>query len=175
MALLCNDISHWLGRKPRISPVMSLHASFLVSSTQFFQHHCNMTFNILTWKLMSCFSCFRSGSLCQSRWTIGLWNIPSWICQDVSKMAPEVCRGTVWILEFGASQWNPSSTQTWVSNLLGFIIIPSASTKLKGGYTCFTLSVGLWTQSCPLCIFDNTRRIYFLFAHLINSLNSLNL
>ena len=28
-------------------------------------------------------------------------------------------------------------------------------------------SVRLWTESCPLCIFNNTRRIHFIFAHLI--------
>ena len=58
-------------------------------------------------------------------------------------------------------------------------LYPFASTKLKGGYTGFTLSVRLsvcpsvhpsvrlWTESCPPCIFDNTRRIHFIFAHLI--------
>ena len=49
-----------------------------------------------------------------------------------------------------------------------------ASTKLKVGYTVFTLSVcssvHLWTESCPLCIFNNTRRIHFIFAHLIKQL-----
>ena len=28
-------------------------------------------------------------------------------------------------------------------------------------------SVRLWTESCPLCIFNNTHRIHFIFAHLI--------
>ena len=54
------------------------------------------------------------------------------------------------------------------------IIIPPASTKLKGGYTGITLSVcpsvRLWTESCPLCIFNNTHRIHFIFAHLIKQL-----
>ena len=44
------------------------------------------------------------------------------------------------------------------------------STKLKG-YTGFILSVcpsvHLWTELCPLCIFNNTHRIYFIFTHLI--------
>ena len=48
------------------------------------------------------------------------------------------------------------------------------STKLKGGYTGFTLSicpsVPLWTESYPLCIFNNTHRIHFIFAHLIKQL-----
>ena len=33
------------------------------------------------------------------------------------------------------------------------------------------LSVRLWTESCPLCIFNNTRRIHFIFAHLIKQKN----
>ena len=49
-----------------------------------------------------------------------------------------------------------------------------ASTKLIGGYTGITLSicpsVHLWTESCPLCIFNNTHRIHFIFAHLIKQL-----
>ena len=55
------------------------------------------------------------------------------------------------------------------------IVIFSASTKMKGGYTGFTLSicsfVRLWTESCQLCIFHNTSRIYFIFAHFINQLH----
>ena len=31
-------------------------------------------------------------------------------------------------------------------------------------------SVRLWTESCPLCIFNNTHRIHFIFAHLIKQL-----
>ena len=31
-------------------------------------------------------------------------------------------------------------------------------------------SVRLWTESCPLCIFNNTHLIYFIFAHLIKQL-----
>ena len=54
------------------------------------------------------------------------------------------------------------------------VIIPLASTKLKGGYTGFTLSVypsvRLWTESCSLCIFSNTHRILFIFAHLVKQL-----
>ena len=54
------------------------------------------------------------------------------------------------------------------------IIMPPASTKLKGGYTGITLSVcpsvRLWTESFPLCIFNNTHGIHFIFAHLIKQL-----
>ena len=54
------------------------------------------------------------------------------------------------------------------------IIIPPTSTKLKGGYTGITLSVcpsvRLWTESCPLCIFNNTHWIHFIYAHLIKQL-----
>ena len=38
--------------------------------------------------------------------------------------------------------------------------------NFKGGYTGFTsfvLSVGLWTESCPLCIFYNTGSILYLY------------
>ena len=56
---------------------------------------------------------------------------------------------------------------------VGLIIAP-ASTKLKGGNTGFTssvrLSVRLWTESCPLCNFQNTNRILFISAHLIKQL-----
>ena len=45
-----------------------------------------------------------------------------------------------------------------------------ASTKLKGGYTSFTLSVRLWTEKCPLCVFNNTRWIHYIFVHLIKQL-----
>ena len=57
------------------------------------------------------------------------------------------------------------------------LFITPASTKLKGGYTGFTLSicpsvhpsvcpsVRLWTELCPLCIFNNTCQIHFIFAH----------
>ena len=31
-------------------------------------------------------------------------------------------------------------------------------------------SVCLWTESCPLCIFNNTHQIHFIFAHLIKQL-----
>ena len=31
-------------------------------------------------------------------------------------------------------------------------------------------SVRLWTESCPLCVFKNTHRIHFIFAHLIKQL-----
>ena len=51
-------------------------------------------------------------------------------------------------------------------------IMPPASTKLKGGILVSPcLSVPLWTESCPLCIFHNTSQIHFIFAHLINQLH----
>ena len=48
------------------------------------------------------------------------------------------------------------------------IIIPPATTNWKGVYW-FHL-VRLWTESCPLCIFNNTRRIHFIFTHRIKQL-----
>ena len=51
------------------------------------------------------------------------------------------------------------------------IIIPPASAKLKGGILVSPCpSVRLWTESCPLRIFNNTHRIHFIFAHLIKQL-----
>ena len=48
---------------------------------------------------------------------------------------------------------------------------PTGSWK-GGGYTGFTLSVSpsvrLWTESCPLCIFNNTRQIHFIL-HILSS------
>ena len=42
------------------------------------------------------------------------------------------------------------------------------------GYTGFAVSicpsVRLWTESCSLCIFHNTRRIHFIFTHLFKQL-----
>ena len=37
-------------------------------------------------------------------------------------------------------------------------------------FHCRCPSVRLWTESCPLCIFNNTHRIHFIFAHLIKQL-----
>ena len=53
------------------------------------------------------------------------------------------------------------------------LIIPPASTKLKGGILvspCPSVcpSVCLWTESCPLCIFNNTHRIHFIW-HILSS------
>ena len=54
--------------------------------------------------------------------------------------------------------------------------------EVEGGHTGFTLSVcpserpsvrlfvHLWTVSCPLCIFYNTRQIHLIFTHLIKQL-----
>ena len=62
----------------------------------------------------------------------------------------------------------------WSFDIIIGIFIPPASTKLKGGYTGITLSVCssvcLWTELCPLCIFNNTHQIHFIFAHLIKQL-----
>ena len=56
------------------------------------------------------------------------------------------------------------------------IIIPHASMKLKGGYTGLTLSVRLsvhlWTESCPLFIFNNTRWIHLIIINLIKQLQN---
>ena len=51
------------------------------------------------------------------------------------------------------------------------IIIPPLQRSWKGGILVSPCpSVRLWTESCPLCIFNNTCRIHFIFAHLIKQL-----
>ena len=67
--------------------------------------------------------------------------------------------------------WGMTSMQLLTSSLKLAFIIPPASTKLKRGILVSPCpSVRLWTESCPLCIFDNTHRIHFIFAHLIKQL-----
>ena len=93
-----------------------------------------------------------------------------WICrlQNVIHFVQfSVCEAEV----ISLTHWG-RVTHICISKLT--IILPPASTKLKGGYTGITLSVcpsvRLWTESCPLCIFNNTHRIHFIFAHLIKQL-----
>ena len=76
---------------------------------------------------------------------------------------------------------------TWVCTLkfwshwLYFIIPPPPPppppfNKVERGVYWFHVirpSVRLWTKSCPLCIFHNTCRIHFIFAHLIEQLQKL--
>ena len=49
----------------------------------------------------------------------------------------------------------------YLTRVLCHVYTP-ASTKLKGGYTPCP-SIRLWTESCPLCIFNNDCRIHFIF------------
>ena len=48
----------------------------------------------------------------------------------------------------------------------------------EGGYAGITLSicpsVRLWTESCLLCIFNNSHQIHFIFAHLIKQLKGVS-
>ena len=49
------------------------------------------------------------------------------------------------------------------------LLYPPLQRSWKGGTLVSPCpSVRLWTEWCPLCIFNNTHRIYFIFAHLIN-------
>ena len=51
------------------------------------------------------------------------------------------------------------------------LFMPPASTKLKGGILVSPCpSLRLWTESCPLCIFNNTCGILFIFIHLMKQL-----
>ena len=50
-------------------------------------------------------------------------------------------------------------------------LYPPLQRSWKGGILVSPCpSVRLWTESCPLCIFNNTHRIHFIFAHLIKQL-----
>ena len=61
---------------------------------------------------------------------------------------------------------------TWDSSWNCHDYTPSFN-AVERGYTSFTLSVApfvrLWTESYPLCIFNNTRQIHFISAHLIKT------
>ena len=51
------------------------------------------------------------------------------------------------------------------------LIIPPLHWSWKGGILVWHCpSIRLWTESCPLYIFHNSSRIYFIFTHLINQL-----
>ena len=50
-------------------------------------------------------------------------------------------------------------------------LYPTLQRSWKGGILVSPCpSVRLWTESCPLCIVNNTHRIHFIFAHLIKQL-----
>ena len=56
------------------------------------------------------------------------------------------------------------------------IIIPPTQRSWRGctGFNLFAcLSVRLWTESCPPCIFPNSRLIHFIFTHLIKQLQKM--
>ena len=51
------------------------------------------------------------------------------------------------------------------------LLYPPLQRSWKGGILVSPCpSVRLWTESCPPCIFNNTHRIHFIFAHLIKQL-----
>ena len=51
------------------------------------------------------------------------------------------------------------------------LLYPPLQRSWKGGILVSPCpSVRLWTELCPLCIFNNTHRIHFIFAHLIKQL-----
>ena len=53
-------------------------------------------------------------------------------------------------------------------NIHYILLYPPLQRSWKGGILVSPCpSVCLWTESCPLCIFNNTHRIHFIFAHLI--------
>ena len=78
-----------------------------------------------------------------------------------------------WAIIDGDNSLSPTRRQTIVYTNASYTHLYP---KLKGvrRYTGFTLSVRpsvrLWTASCPLCIFNNTHRIHFIFTHLTKQL-----
>ena len=65
------------------------------------------------------------------------------------------------MLQTVATCWSPE----W---LILTSLYPPLQLSWKGGILVSPCpSVHLWTESCPLCIFNNTHRIHFIFAHLI--------
>ena len=62
--------------------------------------------------------------------------------------------------------------QLCVSYNTNLMIIPPPQRSWKGVILVSPCpSVRLWTESCPPCIFNNTHRIHFIFAHLIKQLH----
>ena len=58
-----------------------------------------------------------------------------------------------------------------IESLFSSLLYPLLQRSWKGGILVSPCpSVRLWTEWCPLCIFNNTRRIHFIFAHLIKQL-----
>ena len=53
---------------------------------------------------------------------------------------------------------------SWVTNYY------TPTPRSGWGYIGLNLSVRLWTNSCPLCIFHNKSRIHLIFIHLIKQL-----
>ena len=66
-----------------------------------------------------------------------------------------------WILFFIPTP-TPTLQRSWK---WGILISPCPSVRPS-----FCPPVSLWTESCPLCIFNNTNRIHFIFVHLIKQL-----
>ena len=60
---------------------------------------------------------------------------------------------------------------TYVIGYASNSLYPPLQRSWKGGILVSPCpSVRLWTESCPLCIFNNTHRIHFIFTHLIKQL-----
>ena len=71
--------------------------------------------------------------------------------------------------------WSPLCIRNCCHNGSGYYT-PRFNKVERGVYTYWfhrlsvRPSVRLWTESCPLCIFNNTCRIHFILAHLIKQL-----
>ena len=85
---------------------------------------------------------------------------------------PVLPLGTIWVEYHCTCQaFHQSATQRMKSHNWDFsqCCYTHHFNEVERGLYWFHL-VRLWTESCPLCIFNNTCRIHFIFAHLIKQL-----
>ena len=78
--------------------------------------------------------------------------------------------GQFWDFYLGALPIFTSSLCNSFEDGHPFIMPPVSSWKGVYWFHLVRPSVRLWAQTCPLCIFNNTHQIHFIFAHLIKQL-----
>ena len=101
-------------------------------------------------------------------WLVPVWsrNLPvTWTSDGpLRPLGPNFNEIWIQILKFSVKKMLLSAKQ------LPFLY-PSLQQSWKGGILVSPCpSVHLWTESCLLCIFNNTCRIHFIFAHHIKQL-----
>ena len=78
------------------------------------------------------------------------------------KLAEQPVSWNQWCRELNLWSLNPPLQRSWKGDIR-VSPCPSVCPSIH-------LSVRLWTESCPLCIFNNTHQIRFIFAHLIKQI-----